>query len=103
MYASSLGAAETKDSIIAWWLYKDGEMIWFDWFIHITPVVSPIQWIDGIWKIKILLLWIDRNLAELRRSAGSQNTRAAFSLSTTLRLGLQILKAIQAIHSIGSV
>ncbi|KAL3270773.1 hypothetical protein HHI36_021299 [Cryptolaemus montrouzieri] len=38
-----------------------------------------------------------RNLAELRRS----QPRAAFSLSTTLRLGLQILKAIESIHSVG--
>nr|XP_032525620.1 tau-tubulin kinase homolog Asator [Danaus plexippus plexippus] len=38
-----------------------------------------------------------RNLAELRRS----QPRGAFSLSTTLRLGLQILKAIDSIHSVG--
>ncbi|XP_044762632.1 tau-tubulin kinase homolog Asator isoform X2 [Coccinella septempunctata] len=38
-----------------------------------------------------------RNLAELRRS----QPRASFSLSTTLRLGLQILKAIESIHSVG--
>nr|XP_022909902.1 tau-tubulin kinase homolog Asator-like isoform X1 [Onthophagus taurus] len=38
-----------------------------------------------------------RNLAELRRA----QPRAAFSLSTTLRLGLQILKAIESIHSVG--
>ncbi|KAL1502447.1 hypothetical protein ABEB36_007588 [Hypothenemus hampei] len=38
-----------------------------------------------------------RNLAELRRA----QPRAAFSLSTTLRLGLQILKAIETIHSVG--
>lgn len=38
-----------------------------------------------------------RNLAELRRA----QPRAAFSISTTLRLGLQILKAIESIHSVG--
>ncbi|CAH0549592.1 unnamed protein product [Brassicogethes aeneus] len=38
-----------------------------------------------------------RNLAELRRA----QQRAAFSLSTTLRLGLQILRAIESIHSVG--
>ncbi|CAH1163258.1 unnamed protein product [Phaedon cochleariae] len=38
-----------------------------------------------------------RNLAELRRA----QPRAAFSLSTTLRLGLQILRSIESIHSVG--
>lgn len=38
-----------------------------------------------------------RNLAELRRA----QPRGAFSLSTTLRLGLQILKAIESIHQVG--
>ncbi|XP_052758103.1 tau-tubulin kinase homolog Asator [Galleria mellonella] len=38
-----------------------------------------------------------RNLAELRRA----QPRGAFSISTTLRLGLQILKAIDSIHSVG--
>ncbi|XP_072948472.1 tau-tubulin kinase homolog Asator [Epargyreus clarus] len=38
-----------------------------------------------------------KNLAELRRA----QPRGAFSLSTTLRLGLQILKAIDSIHSVG--
>lgn len=38
-----------------------------------------------------------RNLAELRRA----QPRGAFSLSTTLRLGLQILRAIDSIHSVG--
>ena len=38
-----------------------------------------------------------RNLAELRRS---QN-RGSFSLTTMLKLGTQILKAIEAIHSVG--
>lgn len=38
-----------------------------------------------------------KNLADLRRA----QIRGAFSLSTTLRLGLQILKAIEAIHSVG--
>ena len=38
-----------------------------------------------------------RNLAELRRS----QPRGCFSLSTTLRLCEQILKAIEAIHSVG--
>ncbi len=38
-----------------------------------------------------------KNLAELRRA----QPRASFSLSTTLRLGLQILKAIESIHDVG--
>ncbi|XP_073977373.1 tau-tubulin kinase asator isoform X5 [Rhodnius prolixus] len=38
-----------------------------------------------------------KNLAELRRA----QPRGAFSLSTTLRLGLQILKAIDSIHEVG--
>ncbi|XP_012270729.1 tau-tubulin kinase homolog Asator isoform X2 [Orussus abietinus] len=38
-----------------------------------------------------------KNLAELRRA----QPRGAFSLSTTLRLGLQILKAIESIHQAG--
>ncbi|VVC37506.1 Hypothetical protein CINCED_3A020953 [Cinara cedri] len=38
-----------------------------------------------------------KNLAELRRS----QPRGAFSLSTTLRLGIQILKAIESIHEVG--
>ncbi|CAD7094145.1 unnamed protein product [Hermetia illucens] len=38
-----------------------------------------------------------KNLAELRRA----QPRGAFSLSTTLRLGVQILKAIESIHSVG--
>ncbi|XP_070153563.1 tau-tubulin kinase homolog Asator isoform X1 [Polyergus mexicanus] len=38
-----------------------------------------------------------KNLAELRRA----QPRGAFSLSTTLRLGFQILKAIESIHQVG--
>uniref|UniRef100_A0A3B4YGH0 non-specific serine/threonine protein kinase n=1 Tax=Seriola lalandi dorsalis TaxID=1841481 RepID=A0A3B4YGH0_SERLL len=38
-----------------------------------------------------------RNLADLRRSM----TRGTFSISTTLRLGRQILEAIESIHSVG--
>ena len=38
-----------------------------------------------------------KNLAELRRA----QPRGAFSLSTTLRLGHQILKGIEAIHDVG--
>ena len=38
-----------------------------------------------------------RNLAELRRA----QPRGAFSLSTSLRLGLQILKSIESIHEVG--
>lgn len=38
-----------------------------------------------------------KNLAELRRS----QPRGVFSLSTTLRLGVQILKAIESIHEVG--
>ena len=39
-----------------------------------------------------------KNLAELRRA----QPRGAFSLSTTLRLGQQILKGIEAIHDVVS-
>jgi len=42
-----------------------------------------------------------RNLAELRRSCTVSSSKAAFSLSTTLRLGQQILRAIKSIHSVG--
>ena len=38
-----------------------------------------------------------KNLAELRRS----QSRGCFSLSTTLRLASQILKAIEHIHDVG--
>lgn len=38
-----------------------------------------------------------KNLAELRRA----QPRGAFSLSTTLRLGIQILKSIESIHEVG--
>ncbi|XP_055343316.1 LOW QUALITY PROTEIN: tau-tubulin kinase 2-like [Paramacrobiotus metropolitanus] len=38
-----------------------------------------------------------KNLAELRRN----QTRGTFSISTTLRIGIQILKAIENIHSVG--
>ena len=38
-----------------------------------------------------------RNLAELRRA----QPMSRFSLSTTLRLGIQVLQAIEAIHSVG--
>ncbi|XP_010895583.2 tau-tubulin kinase 2 isoform X1 [Esox lucius] len=38
-----------------------------------------------------------RNLADLRRSM----TRGTFTVSTTLRLGRQILEAIESIHSVG--
>ncbi|TRY58362.1 hypothetical protein DNTS_034205, partial [Danionella cerebrum] len=38
-----------------------------------------------------------RNLADLRRSMH----RGTFTVSTTLRLGLQMLKAIESIHSVG--
>ncbi|XP_026196204.1 tau-tubulin kinase 2 isoform X2 [Anabas testudineus] len=38
-----------------------------------------------------------RNLADLRRSM----TRGTFSISTTLRLGRQIVEAIESIHSVG--
>lgn len=42
-----------------------------------------------------------KNLAELRRACSVNSARASFSLSTALRLGLQILKAIESIHSLG--
>ena len=42
-------------------------------------------------------LFQSKNLAELRRA----QLRGSFSLSTTLRLGYQILKGIEAIHEVG--
>lgn len=42
-----------------------------------------------------------KNLAELRRTCSVNSARASFSLSTALRLGLQILRAIESIHSVG--
>ncbi|XP_074595567.1 tau-tubulin kinase asator [Brevipalpus obovatus] len=44
-----------------------------------------------------------KNLAELRRSCCSNrgSSSASFSLSTTLRLGLQILRSIESIHKVG--
>lgn len=43
-----------------------------------------------------------KNLAELRRSCCSvRGSSSSFSLSTTLRLGLQILRSIEAIHKVG--
>ena len=38
-----------------------------------------------------------RNLADLRRSM----SRGTFTVSTTLRLGRQILDAVESIHSVG--
>ena len=38
-----------------------------------------------------------KNLAELRRA----QPRGTFSLSTTMRLGAQILRAIENIHEVG--
>lgn len=42
-----------------------------------------------------------KNLAELRRACSVNSNRASFSLSTSLRLGQQILRAIKSIHSVG--
>lgn len=42
-----------------------------------------------------------KNLAELRRACSVNSARASFSLSTALRLGLQILRAIESIHAVG--
>lgn len=44
-----------------------------------------------------------KNLAELRRSCCTNrgSSSASFSLSTALRLGLQILRSIEAIHKVG--
>ena len=47
---------------------------------------------------KLIVYWTQgRNLAELRRS----QPRGIFSVSTTLRLGKQILSGIQNIHKVG--
>lgn len=48
----------------------------------------------------VVLFWgveQGRNLADLRRS----QPRGTFTMSTTLRLGKQILESIEAIHSVG--
>lgn len=42
-----------------------------------------------------------KNLAELRRACSASSARAAFTLSTALRLGLQILRAVESIHAVG--
>lgn len=42
-----------------------------------------------------------KNLAELRRSCSVNSARASFTLSTALRLGVQILRGIESIHSVG--
>lgn len=42
-----------------------------------------------------------KNLAELRRTCSANSARASFSLSTALRLGIQILRGIESIHSVG--
>lgn len=54
-------------------------------FIRLTDLVHVLSLSQG------------RNLADLRRSM----TRGTFSISTTLRLGRQILEAIESIHSVG--
>lgn len=48
------------------------------------------------WRLRVPLPQ-GRNLADLRRS----QPRGTFTLSTTLRLGKQILESIEAIHSVG--
>ncbi|KAG8123164.1 hypothetical protein E2320_018524, partial [Naja naja] len=53
--------------------------------------------IIGLISEKATLLDKGRNLADLRRS----QPRGTFTLSTTLRLGKQILESIEAIHSVG--
>lgn len=40
-------------------------------------------------------------MAELRRTCSTNSARASFSLSTALRLGIQILRGIESIHSVG--
>lgn len=47
--------------------------------------------------LNVLLIWQGRNLADLRRS----QSRGTFTISTTLRLGRQILESIESIHSVG--
>ena len=43
-----------------------------------------------------------KNLAELRRACSSAQIRNSFTLSTALRVGQQILNAIESIHSHGN-
>lgn len=45
----------------------------------------------------VVMELVGRNLAEMRRS----QTKGVFSPSTTFRLGMQMLKAIQNVHEIG--
>lgn len=60
---------------VSWW--------WLGWQLsRVAPTRPPPQ---------------GRNLADLRRS----QPRGTFTLSTTLRLGKQILESIEAIHSVG--
>lgn len=57
-----------------------------EWSLPPTPSVLPPSPLSQ-----------GRNLADLRRS----QPRGTFTLSTTLRLGKQILESIEAIHSVG--
>lgn len=50
-----------------------------------------------MWSITLISCLKGRNLADLRRTM----TRGTFSVSTTLRLGKQILESIESIHSVG--
>ena len=59
--------------------------------------VSQWRWTAG-WQLSRAPPSLQgRNLADLRRS----QPRGTFTLSTTLRLGKQILESIEAIHSVG--
>lgn len=67
------------------------------WFLSNTEAV--FYWCYGGVRASLTLHYHSqgRNLADLRRS----QPRGTFTMSTTLRLGKQILESIEAIHSVG--
>ncbi len=72
-------------------------------YIHLTVHVRTklniiqIKYLPLKWLTVAFLAVQGRNLADLRRSMN----RGTFTVSTTLRLGLQMLEAIESIHSVG--
>ncbi|XP_041036510.1 tau-tubulin kinase 1-like [Carcharodon carcharias] len=57
-----------------------------------------VHWLWRNEKFNYVVMQLQgRNLADLRRS----QPRGTFTISTTLRLGKQILQSIEAIHSVG--
>lgn len=62
------------------------------WAILYSSLIHLVQYLK-------VFIWFPqgRNLADLRRS----QSRGTFTISTTLRLGRQILESIESIHSVG--